>query len=70
MVSSRPVMPIAHGIVFVGAFAMHAQAFDARRKRIVVGKDGAAVAIAAERLGRGKKLVAAAVVSEPSLRPS
>ena len=52
MVSSRPVMPIRDGIVFIDALAVHAQALEARGERVVVGKDGAAVAIAAERLGR------------------
>ena len=42
------------GVVFVGAFAVNAQAAQAFGKRIVVGENGAAVAVAAERLG-GKK---------------
>ena len=52
MVSSRPVMPMRTVIVFIDALAVYAQTFDPRRNFFVVGKDGAAVAVAPERLGR------------------
>ena len=42
----------ARGIVFVAALAMHAEAAQPRGQIVVVGEDRAAVAIAAERLGR------------------
>ena len=56
------------GVVFVAALPVHAQAFEPGGERIVIGEDRAAVAVAAERLGR-EELVAVAGANTPSLRP-
>ena len=44
----------ARGVVFIGALAVHAQASQPRRQFVVIGQDGAAVAVAAQRLGGEK----------------
>ncbi len=57
----------ADAIVFAAALAMHAQAPQDLRELVVVGEDRAAVAIAAERLGR-EEAGAGGVASVPILR--
>ena len=52
MVSSRAGQAEADIVVFVGALAVHANAAQRVRQLVIVGEDRAAIAVAAERLGR------------------